>query len=398
VALDRLNALRGAASVVGVGQTDYARDYHEWKRGDPPVASETYAVRALRNALEDAELPKDAIDGMVVSPSLSYERMAELAGINCRWSATGDAAGAIVLATMAIATGMASCVALVYGINSRSARRQYGGSSAAQGTAGYAQLKAYSYYAPSGLTSQGGFYALMTSRYLAMHGIDQEKLGVVARRQREYAAANPRAILRTPVTEDDYRTDRYITEPLRRMDYCLVNDGGAALLVTSAERAALMARGGIPVLGIGWCDLNLDATSLQPRLIDFYHSAHRAAAGQAYEMAGCGPADINCVQVYDSFSCHVPFALEGFGFCPDGEGLNLVGKGGLGPGQLAINTSGGHLAESYVHGWSHQVEAVRQLRGECGDRQADSATLAQYICDAAGCVRTIVYGGPDSAR
>jgi hypothetical protein len=109
-------------------------------------------------------------------------------------------------------------------------------------------------------------------------------------------------------------------------------------------------------------------------------------------MAGLGPFDVDVLQVYDSFSVHVPLALEGFGFCADGEIGKLLAPGELGPGgRLAVNTSGGHLSGSYMQGWGHQVECVRQLRGEAGGRQVTGAVTAQYISDVAGKVTSMVY-------
>jgi len=114
-------------------------------------------------------------------------------------------------------------------------------------------------------------------------------------------------------------------------------------------------------------------------------------------MAGIGPGDVDTLQVYDSFSSHIVFALEGFGFCPEGEVPAFLREQGIGPGgKLPINTSGGHLSESYMQGWNHQVEMVRQLRGEAGERQTPGARHGQYISDIAGKVITLIYQGSES--
>jgi acetyl-CoA acetyltransferase len=127
-------------------------------------------------------------------------------------------------------------------------------------------------------------------------------------------------------------------------------------------------------------------------LFDFYHGAHAEAADTAYAAAGVGPEDITCVQIYDSFSIHVPVALEGFGFFPVGEADAFLCSDAFGPaGRLAVNTSGGHLSGSYMQGWGHQVEAVLQLRGEAGDRQRPALQHVQYISDVAGKVTTVIY-------
>src|SRR5690606_19174206 len=118
----------------------------------------------------------------------------------------------------------------------------------------------------------------------------------------------------------------------------------------------------------------------------------RRAAKKLYDAAGVGPEDIRCVQIYDSFSIHVPVALEGFGFFPEGSAEAFLADGGLRPdGRLAVNTAGGHLSGSYMQGWGHQVEAVRQLRGAAGARQVPDVAHVQYISDVAGKVTSVLY-------
>ncbi|HTK00700.1 MAG TPA: thiolase family protein, partial [Bordetella sp.] len=177
-------------------------------------------------------------------------------------------------------------------------------------------------------------------------------------------------------------------------DYCMINDGGVALIVTTADRAKRM-KGKPPVYiqGIGRRDLNGHATSLEPRLTDFYHPAQQDCARQAFDMAGVGPADIDVLQVYDSFSVHIPLALEGYGYCAVGDAGKFLRESGMGPGgKLPINTSGGHLSESYMQGWAHQIESVRQLRGECGARQVADCERVHYTSDVAGKAVSIIYG------
>ena len=386
---DRLRSMSGEAAVAGVGESDYAADY-ERSRGGAAATRDAYgyAALALQRALRDAGLARNDIDGLIVGPTLAAERAGEILGIDARWTSQGDAVNAVIQALLAIHAGLAECIALVYGNDQRSAATQYGGPNAMGGE----RFLAYVYYAPWGLTSQGGLYAMMANRYMALTGFSPDDLGRIVAGQRQFAAMNPRAIMRSPLTLDQYRASRSICEPLRLFDYCLVNDGGVALIVTTAERARALRKPPVTITGVGRSDLNRDATSLRPRLVDFYHPAHRQVAQQVYAMAGVGPSDIDLLQVYDSFSIHIPFALEGFGFCPEGDAAGLVRSSALAPGgRLPLNTSGGMLSESYMQGWNHQVEAVRQLRGVAGERQVPAARTAQDLSDVAGKVASLIY-------
>jgi len=376
-------------AVVGIGETDYWEDYRRARAGERHEDGIGFAARAFKRALADAGLSREHLDGLVAGPAVALERVGEVLGIDPKWSTQADAANAVMSAVTAIEAGLAETIALVYGNDQRTGGTAYGGPAPMGGE----RFLAYVYYSPWGLTSQGALYALTTSRYMHLTGFASEDLGEVVLAQRRYAQLNPNAIMRKPLDMDGYLASRFVAEPLRLFDYCLVNDGGVALIITTAERARTLTQH-TPVLvaGIGRSDMNRDATSLKPRLLDFYHPAHREAAAQASAMSGLGPHDVDLVQIYDSFSVHVPISLEGFGFCAEGDAPALVRDGGIGPGgRLPVNTSGGHLSESYMQGWNHQVEAVRQLRHEAGERQVPNARVAQYLADPAGKVQTILY-------
>ena len=384
-----VGSLHRVAAVVGVGHTDWPEDYRRVRAGEKPSDSYGYAAAALRHALDDAGLDRDAIDGLIVGPTTAYERMGEVLGIDPRWGDQADAVTAVAKACMAIQTGMAEVVALVYGNDQRSAAVQYGGAQAMGGDT----FLSYVYHTPWGLTSQGALYALTIRRYMAQTGMTERQLGAVAVAERAWAALNPNALMRKPITLDDYMEAGYIAEPLRLLDYCLINDGGVALIITEASRARRM--GGTPVYidGVGRADLNREATSLGSRLVEFYRPAQRLASRQLYDMAAVGPEDVDALLVYDSFSCHVPFALEGFGYCAEGEAGRFLSETGIGPGgALPVNTGGGHLSETYMQGWAHQVEAVRQLRGGLGGRQAPNCRHVHYVSDVAGKVTSLMYG------
>ena len=384
----RLARLANQVAVVGVGETDYSADYRRARAGERYSDAYGYATTAFKRAMVDAGVGRGDIDGLIVGPTLSYERTAEVLGIEPRWSARGDAIGSIFEGVLAITSGLAECVALVYGNDQRTAGTAYGGPEAMGG----AEYLSYVYYAPWGMTSQGALYALMTQRYMQLTGFGELDLGRVAVAQRHFSSLNPAAIMPKPITLEEYLAAPYIVEPLRLLDYCLINDGGVALILTTAERAQRLAGTSVTIAALARADENVDATSMRPRLMDFYHRGHDLARTDLYAMAGFGPEDVDCLQVYDSFSCHVVFALEGFGFCQPGEVGAFLREQGIGPGgKLPTNTSGGHLSHSYMQGWNHQVEAVRQARGEAGERQVPNARHVQYISDVAGKTCSVIY-------
>ena len=381
------------SAVVGVGHTDWAQDYARVRNGEKPYDSYGYATLAFKRALDDAGLSREDIDGLIVGPTTASERMGEILDINPRWCGQADAIQAVLQAVMAIKSGMAEVVALVYGNDQRSAAVQYGGPEATGGGA----FLSYVYHSPWGLTSQGALYALMFQRYKELMGVAESDLGQVAVAQREWSSLNPNALMRKRITLDDYLQSTYIAEPLHLYDYCLINDGGVALIIAEASRARQIAQkaGHKPVYihGMGRSDLNSKATSLGPRLLEFYRPAQKAAGEQLYNAAGLGPEDMNALQVYDSFSPHILFALEGFGYCGVGEAASYIAKRGIGVGGgLPINTGGGHLSESYMQGWNHQIEAVRQVRGGLGERQVPDCRYVQYTSDVAGKAMSIIYG------
>jgi acetyl-CoA acetyltransferase len=229
--------------------------------------------------------------------------------------------------------------------------------------------------------------------YADRYGICERDLGHVAVAQRQGSSRNPNAIQRKEITLDDYMAARYIVEPLRLFDYCLINDGGVALIIAEAGLARRTCERPVWIEATGRYDLNQGATSLEPRLTEFYRPAQQAVAEQVFGRTGLGPANIDIFQVYDSFSVHVPLALEGYGYCGVGEAGRFMAEQGIGlAGKLPTNTSGGHLSETYMQGWAHQIECVRQLRGECGERQIEKARRVHYSSDVAGKAVSIIYG------
>ncbi|MFC5337388.1 thiolase family protein [Leucobacter denitrificans] len=380
---------RSAAAIIGIGQTDWVTDWKRVRAGEKPADSVGYAAQAFQQALKDSGIPKGDIDGLIVGPTTAYERMGEVLGLNVRWGGQADAVQSVLQAHMAIEAGYAKVIALVYGNDQRSAGTQYGGPAAMGG----GSFLSYVYHSPWGMTSQGALYALTARRYQEERGMTEADMGEVAVAQRAWASMNEAAIQRKTITVDDYIESRYVCEPLHVFDYCLVNDGGVALIIADAEYAKKMSPNPVSILGTGRSDLNTGATSLEPRLTDYYLPAQQQAGKDSYEIAGVGPEDMDGFLVYDSFSVHVPLALEGYGYTEVGTVKQFLTEQGIGPGgKLPVNTHGGHLSESYMQGWNHQLEAVRQVRQQAGARQIENAKTIHYTSDVAGKCMSIIYG------
>ncbi len=374
-----LEELKDKVAIVGVGNTAYSELY---RTRDPLRTSYSLGREAFKKALDDSGLSKNDIDGVIVSRIPSYGQMCMMLGIqNPRITFTLPGEGrmsgvAIQLAVMAVCTGMAKTVACIYGNVGRSAGATYG-----------AEPESFdSYASPYGMTSPGASFALMWQRYMHESNMTEEVLGNVAIVLRHHASMNPDAVMRKPLTMEEYLKARYIVSPLRLFDYCLINDGGVCLIVTSAERAR----------DCRYPPIFISATAQIGQHTRYHHTqtynydVMKAMADQVYPAAGVGPKDIDCVQIYDNFLTNIPWSLEGFGFCPKGEAGHWIREGQIRiGGKLPVNTSGGHCSESYMQGWALQAEAVRQLRGRCGARQVQGCELIQYISPGPICTTHI---------
>jgi acetyl-CoA acetyltransferase len=368
-------SLKDRAAVVGVGTTRY---------GSFPDRDEyDLAAEAFATALEDSGLPKAAIDGLLVCRIPYYARMGEVLGLDPRWSLTlpphGRMSGiGIVEAVLALAAGQASHVALLYANIGRSRRVNYGGE------------EMPSVWDPWGFTSPGMAHALMFRRHMELYGTTTRQLAEVSVAIRHHAGLNPHAVMRTPITVDEHEASRPIALPLRLLDYCLINDGAVCLILTTPERARDCRRRPVLVSGFGGREA-FTRSSFPNFDLDFWHDALRESGEAAYGMAGVERGDVDALMAYDNFSPTVLFSLEGLGFCPKGESGRYVEGGTLRlGGALPTNTDGGHLSNSYMQGWALNVEAVRQLRGECGARQVPDCEVVQYV-QATPCTRSIVY-------
>lgn len=356
----------GKAALVGVGSSAQGK-----LPGETPLS---LATTALRAALDDAGLAKDDLDGLLTMPGTTspegpkhYLTLGGTLGVNPRLAGSVVAGGAtagmlIQQAALAVDAGLANVVACVFADTART-----GGSK---------------FDAPAGRGDSWGIWgmfgnaansAMTAQRHMALYGTTSEQLGWVAVTCRRHASMNPNAVMREPITLEDHQASRPIVDPLKLLDCCLISDGAVAVIVTGASRARECKKGPVRIWGMG------QAHTLQTfEHPEWWYLPHQKdAVEQAYAMAGIGPEDVDVAQLYDNFTISVLLWLEHGGFCGRGEAGPFVEGGariGLG-GELPVNTAGGNLSESYMQGWLHVVEAVRQIRGECGDRQVDGAEV-----------------------
>ncbi len=226
-----------------------------------------------------------------------------------------------------------------------------------------------------GMPAPVGAYALAATRHMHQYGTTAEQLAEVAVATRAWAALNPKAFMRDPITIEDVLSSRWISEPLHLLDCCLVTDGGGAVVIVSAERARDLPRPPVWILGHGESHTHLGISSMPD--LTTTPAVHSGAA--AFGMAGLSPVDVDVAEVYDSFTITVLLTLEALGFCGRGESGGFVSGQRTAPGgDFPLNTNGGGL--SYCHpgmyGIFTLIEATRQLRDESGPRQVPGARVA----------------------
>lgn len=367
--------LKDRVAIVGVGNTAYGNFPHTDDYG--------LAAEAFKRAVDDCGLDKDQVDGLGLCRVPHYVRMGEILGLNPHWTVQFPAHGrmsamAIIEAAAALDAGLCHYVALIYANIGRSRRVNYGGE------------EVVGLWDSFGLTSPGASHALMFQRHSALYGTTTRQLAEVSVAFRHHACLNPDAVMKQPITIDDHEAARPIVEPLRLLDYCLINDGAVCIILTTKERARDLKQKPVMISGVGARDA-FRKSSIGNFDLNFWYDELRDVASQAYGMAGVGPGDVDALMAYDNFSPTVLFSLEGLGFCGQGESGAFVEGGTLRlGGKLPTNTDGGHLSNSYMQGWALNVEAVRQIRGQCGDRQVPGAEVVQFVA-ATPCSRSIIY-------
>ncbi len=357
--------VRGSVAVVGVAESELG----QVAPGTTPL---DLMAQGVVRALADCGLQLSDVDGLfAASTQLRFTTMAlaEYLGIVPRYQDSTQIGGSsfmshVTHAMAAIEQGLCEVAVIAYGSTQRSLSRA---------TASPREFNPYeSPYRPMLPVSA---YAMAASRHMHQYGTTIEQLAEVAVAARRWALLNPVAWEKKPLTLADVLAAPRVSDPLGVRDCCLVNDGGGAIVLTSAARARTLAKAPAYVLGVGE-SLSHASISGMP---DLTQTAAIHSGAQAYAMAGVTAADVDVALVYDAFTINTVLFLEDLGFCAKGEGGAFVQGGAIGPGgRFPVNTNGGGL--SYCHpgmyGLLLLVEAVRQLRGECGVRQVPGCALA----------------------
>ncbi len=369
--------LRGRVAVVGIGETDY------YRHGGSPDPEFKLALKAILAACNDAGLDPRDIDGFA---SYSDERsdasrLAAALGTHRLRSATmqwggggGGCCAAVANAAAAIVAGLADCVVVFRAL----AQGQYGRFGQIEGIGTISGEKAY--LMPYGVLAPPQRFAMRVRRFMDEHGVRQEALRAVALASYHHAQANPRAVMYgKPLDGAKYDASRWIAEPFHLYDCCMENDGAAALVLVAEERARDFRPK--PVYLLGAAVGSGYRTGAIPHNSPRYGSASfDTVAPDLYRMAGLGPSDVGVVQAYENFTGGVVMALAEHGFFKPEEANDFLTLENLTApsGRLPLNTSGGNLAECYVHGFELVLEAVRQVRGS-STSQVERSDVAMVI-------------------
>ncbi|MFA7441352.1 MAG: transporter [Sphingomonadaceae bacterium] len=354
-----MTKLRGATAVVGIGQTPY------YKRGSSPDPELKLALRAIVGACEDAGLDPRDVDGFVSYASERSDAQKLMSALGTRevrfaslaWIHGGGIPGALSIAAMAVATGQANAV-VVY--------RSMAESSSQRLRVMVAQDDTAAQYLVNGLDSPAQILALRSQRMIEKHGVPRDTLKAMAQATYYHARNNPRAYGRDTVLDDaTYDNSRMIAEPYRLFDCSRENDGACAVLVVSAERARHMAQKPAYILSAPMGTL-AGGGALEENIRPYSFAGHVGVATRLWAESGYGPGDVDVAQVYQNMTGMGVGSLIDHGFCTvenAGEFItfeNLIVPGG----KLPVNTSGGDLAEGFIHGMGLVAEAVRQIRGD----------------------------------
>lgn len=374
----------GSVAVVGASETT--------RIGVVPEMSQImlHADAAL-NALADAGLKPRDIDGLACVGQMMPQQIAHYLGITPRWvDGTGVGGCSFMLhvrhAAAAIAAGYATTILITHGESGKSRINATPRPPEPESLAGQ-------FEAPYGPVGPATLFPIPVLRYMQATGTTHEHLAQVAVVQREWAAKNPRAMFRDPLTVEEVLASRMVAYPFRLLQCCPVTDGGGALILTSAERARDFGCPPVYILGSGE---SVESTMVS-QMEDFTSSrAFRIAGPTALKMAGITPNDVDHLMIYDAFA-HLPlYGLEDLGFCARGEAKDFIWEGNTRPGgRLPLNTNGGGLSYTHtgMYGMFALQESVRQVRGSA-PAQVDNVNIsvAHGVGGMFSSSGTIVFG------
>jgi acetyl-CoA acetyltransferase len=363
--------IKDKAAIAGVGETKY------YKRGGAPVSEFRLALEAILRAAEDAGIAVKDIDGI---SSYSNDRndsvrvatalgLPELRYSSMFWGGGGGGgSGAIGNAAAAVVAGYAKCV-VVYRALAQGQFGRFGQTPAIKTISG---PPAYTW--PYGMSTPAQWLALRTRRFMHDHNVTQDALAAIAMACYHHAQSNPRAVMYgRPLSRKDYDDSRWIVEPFHLYDCCMENDGAAAVIVTSSERARDLKQKPVRIMAAAQgSDFRQGAGAENGP--DYSTSNFKTLAPRLYAMAGIEPKDVDVAQVYENFTGAVMTSIVEHGFCePDGAREFFTFENLTAPkGKLPINTSGGNLAECYMHGLELIIEAARQVRGTSPNQVKDA--------------------------
>jgi acetyl-CoA acetyltransferase len=356
---------RGSAAIVGVAESDLG----QVADGMSPM---DLVAQGMQRALADCGLVLKDVDGLfcaMTQARMSVVSLIEYLGIAPKFIGSSMTGGSsfefhVAQAVAAIDAGLCNVAVIGYGSTQRSVGRKQA-----------SQREVNPYETPFKPFLPTSAYALAASRHMHQFGTTREQLAEVAVAAREWALLNPVAWEKKPLTIADVLKSRMVSHPFTVRDCCLVTDGGGAIVLVSAERAKSLKKAPAYVLGCGHGVTHMNISSMP----DLTVTGALQSGQAAYKMAKLGPRDVDVVELYDAFTINTILFLEDLGFCRKGEGGAFVSGGNIAPkGGLPVNTNGGGL--SYCHpgmyGLLILIEAVRQLRGECGARQVGKHDVA----------------------
>ena len=365
-------SLRNEIAVVGA--------YEHPRRWAPDKTAFQIAAESARGALEDAGLTIKDIDGYATSGVGPIGALSMCHHLNLKpdWIDSTAIGGSsfvaqVAYAGAAIRAGLCRTVLITYGATAASERFAIGTGG------GFSQDPPDAFDIPYGPTIVGA-YGMVAQRHMHEYGTTSEQLAEIAVTIRRHASLNPNAKYRDPITVEDVLASRVISSPLHLLDCCMISDGGGALVVTSAERARDLKKRPALVLGAGVANRH---NGIGER--DILDIAARQSGAKAFERAGVKHSDVDLCMIYDSFTITVLSTLENLGFCKLGEGGPFVQNGRIGlGGELPVNLDGGGLSSNHpgMRGIFLVIEAVKQLRGESGERQVKDAQIA--LCHGTG--------------